>query len=496
MPYTGISMNKIAQRRGVLDKLREKTNVSGKILEKFSPEYAELMDKLREVDDHIREEAMQLKDYIKAAKTNFNRREYMTSVFYLGKFHDRVESINHELSKLGGNVDDKHMEFLFGDMDPEHLEYLTKYFNPKVEKFKSNQNKKAVEEISRTVIKEAAFSDWWHNITTDRGKTLSGWEKRLPKYSKELKKQTASMITKSEAFLSFLLSSLKRLASFRNTRKLEDYLKEADKLKSKYSAFNVQFINYYNNNVKKMIDNKIKQLELSDAGEQEKPVLEEGVPSKPVENVRESFPVPVNEDPDTKKYPHMEPYEVSDPFKKSPSALETAKTILAPPSDVEQVVIPKAPKVPNIPVPTRRQTILPPSMEPELGRQDTIEGFSNVPSSISPALPSVKPHVAHTPTLTGLNPQLPPDRKTVPDLLKKAPPYGEVVSPQSGEMFSRPTLPSAKNAEDYQAFIEKLSSMEQEDNLVVAKEIILYANSCEDTEIKNKLLSIARNMIG
>src|SRR6266403_1952266 len=99
-------MQKAAQKRSLLNKLREMTNVGGIASEKvFHPEFQQLMDKLRnETDDPIRaivsgeqigeasppDDGIGLKDLLKSARSNVNRREYMKAVADLGRFHKKM----------------------------------------------------------------------------------------------------------------------------------------------------------------------------------------------------------------------------------------------------------------------------------------------------------------------------------------------------------------------------------------------------------------------
>lgn len=236
-------MNKIAQKRGPLTKLRELVNVpTEKLMGVLSPQFVELMDQLRDIDDTIREHALDLKGLLKVAKTNFNRREYMTAISFLGRFHDKVETINEELAKLNTSVDAKHNEFLFNDLDPENIEYLTKKMGPKFKNYKSKK-----------LGKTAGITDWWHNITDDRGRALAAYEKRFPKKTKELKRQISNIINKSETLLSALLSTLKLMASYRAQRKLEDYLKISEKFTQKYALYDGAFSDFYNTYISKFI---------------------------------------------------------------------------------------------------------------------------------------------------------------------------------------------------------------------------------------------------
>src|SRR5579885_1051163 len=130
-------MDKIAQKRGPLTKLRETINApTEKLMGVFSPEFIQLMDKLRDIDDAVRDEASGLKDLLKLAKTNFNRREYMTTISYLGQFHEKIETINNKFKELGKEVKIVHHGFLFGDMEPENIDYLKTKLGPRFEKRK------------------------------------------------------------------------------------------------------------------------------------------------------------------------------------------------------------------------------------------------------------------------------------------------------------------------------------------------------------------------
>jgi hypothetical protein len=271
-------LTKEAQKRSRLKKLREKVDFSGKAVEHFSDEFRQIMESLREVDDSVREIAMgekgsdpgqTLKDLLRVAETNFKRREYMTAISFLGRFHDRVETINAELAKLTNVVDTVHHKFLFEDIDPDQIEYLTRNLAPKFhkhtgtppfapswlkeEKPSKKPSKKASDE-QNVIVVEAGIKDWWHNLTSDRGKTLSGWEKRFPKYTREIKAQTSSMLARSQSLLDNLITTLKQLDSYRATRKLEEYIQTAQRWRERYKAYNTAFISFYNGQIRRFID--------------------------------------------------------------------------------------------------------------------------------------------------------------------------------------------------------------------------------------------------
>jgi hypothetical protein len=256
--------DKTAQKRKWLNKKREQIGFGGKAMEAFSPELFQIMDKLRTVDDSVRDIAggkedngKTFKDLLRVAETNLKRREYMTAIAYLGRFHERMELINNGLVSVIKEVDNVHHRFLFQDVDPTEIDYITKHLGPRLEKSKSKAkendgDKKAV--LESELVAEAGVKDWLHNIFTDRGRTLAGWEKRFPKYARELKAHTSSMLSRSQSLFDSLLTTLKQLDSFRATRKLEEYLQTAARWIERFRAYNTAFITYYNGQVKRFME--------------------------------------------------------------------------------------------------------------------------------------------------------------------------------------------------------------------------------------------------
>jgi hypothetical protein len=263
---------KTAQTRSKWNRLREKFDPIGKTKEYYSPELAEILEMMREVDESVRNIALgngegdpvagkTFKDLLRVAETNLKRREYMAAISYVGRFHERMQAINAELAKLDIKVDALHHRFLFQDVDPESEKYLTNTLAPMFEKYRRRpplqyveppKKKKATLEVELVV--EGGISDWWANITTERGKSLAAWEKRFPKYSREIKAQTTAMISRSNGLLDNLLTTLKRLDSFRAARKLEEYMQTAKKWRDRYRAYDTAFIAFYNSQVRRFID--------------------------------------------------------------------------------------------------------------------------------------------------------------------------------------------------------------------------------------------------
>jgi hypothetical protein len=238
--------DKIAQRLSFWQKHRDKALQSKELKKDFlgSAEYREIVDKLTNADDAVREIAVDLKSLLKSIESNFNRREYMLAVAYLAKFHEKITQIMALFKEISDVIHQQHHAFLFGDLEPEHKEYLIK----KLPEWFKKQTKKA------ELNKDAGLSDWWYSITTDRGKALRRWEKRFPQTARELKSQINSMIGRSKALLATLLAGLKQLGKYRSKHMVEDYVRILPSLQSKYKSYNQAFAGFYDKYIKPYIE--------------------------------------------------------------------------------------------------------------------------------------------------------------------------------------------------------------------------------------------------
>lgn len=448
-------MDKFAQRRGKLQQFNENLNplnLPGKIMEAYSPELQALMEVLRETDDNIREiadpegdKSNTLKDLLKVAKTNFNRREYMTTIAFLGKFHDKLELIDKEISKLQNSVDAKHYEFLFGDIDPSHIDYLTNGLGEKFNKYLKTPTGLLT---TATIDKEAGVTDWWHNITSDRGKALSAWEKRFPQYVKDLKNQTNLMINKSESLLNFLLTSLKVMNSFRNGRKLEDYIKVAKKLQEKFKGYNVAFLQFYNKYVKELIkyqksESAMRQIMSPEEAAQKmtKPLFDVMVP-------------PSNDNSET--------------------LTDTSTTV-------------PLQRLRDMPPEKGAPGVTPDSQLPTLSRP------APAPVSSGPfPFPTPLPRPSSHPSITNVDSVMNIDSKDVgsPTLMG---PDSTLLSPG----VQKNKLPPSSGTIDHTPFLQSLAIMKDNHPMVVAKELIRYAKEIEvhDVEMSRRLLNIAQRAL-
>jgi ElaB/YqjD/DUF883 family membrane-anchored ribosome-binding protein len=235
-------MQKIAQRRGILNKLREFSNVSGRAAESFfNPQFKAIMEELRKKDDQIRSivagakigegempQSKAMKDLLKQAKSNLNRREFMSAVADLGRFHDQMQRVVGEIEGINDKVNEVHNEFLFKDLKDEHKEQLGSLR----EKFeKKLQSKKA------SINKEAGIMDFLHNIGTTRGRALAAWEKRYPQETNKFKNGITTLLQKSQGLLETTLSSLKEMASARASRNIDDYVKAAARITKSFNVY-------------------------------------------------------------------------------------------------------------------------------------------------------------------------------------------------------------------------------------------------------------------
>jgi len=257
-----VFMNKIAQRRSLLNQLREKVNMPGAYLEGFfKPELDRVMNALKDLDDRVRsvltgkkigngeapEDGVSVKDLLKSARTNFNRREYMSGVVDLGQFHKKMFDVTRDIDKFFVDVNKIHHKFLFEGLKDtgydNHLKQMREHMD--------NLGKKA-ELNSVYFIKEAGVMDFFYNIGTKRGRSLAAWEKKYPKQTKDLREGGERLIGEAEKLLENTIGYLKQMGTARATRRPDEYMDIANKIKGDYQKFDggdKGFRSYYSNAV-------------------------------------------------------------------------------------------------------------------------------------------------------------------------------------------------------------------------------------------------------
>jgi hypothetical protein len=428
-------MQKTAQKRSVLNKLREMTNVSGIAAEKFfNPEFQKVMESLREKDDHIRSivsgevigagdpgnDPVSVKDLLKSSKSNLNRREYMTAVAELGRVHKKLFDTVQMISSLNSDVDKVHHEFLFKDLDDERKKQLADMKT----RFASNQQ-------FSYLVKEAGVMDFFYNIGTKRGRALAAWEKRYPKQVGKLKKDTEALQSKTEALFATVLSSLKEMASARATRNIDNYVKAAEKITKGYQGYDKMFREYYNSNVKGFLE----KVELVSPTEKVEDAKELGKQELPVEKKDETI------------------------------STQAPVTLKNEPSSSAQETLPYAPTTPAPPLPSNKDVV-----------------------PIPPA-PLVPTNIVNTLPYPG----------TVPDSSPKTEPSPPPSMAPEGENFKSDQLAEKMwGVKAHEKFFSSLQSLSNEAPLILASYIAKYASSIQstDTDTSIKLFNIVKSIKG
>lgn len=463
-------MDKRAQKRRMFDKIREKVDIFGHAAEEFSPTFNKLMTELRNTDVMIRDSLLEqdpsLKDLLKSARSNFNKREYMASVTDLKSFHDKIDVVVRVLSHLQRNVDEAHNEFIFGGLPQETITGL------KSLKDKFDEKKNASQENS--LVKEAIFSDLWYALTHERGKAMRGWEKRYPQKMRKLKAETNSLIRKSEGLFSQLISSLKEMSSARAARNIEKYVKAADKITEKFTIYNAEFKTFYESNIKNFLEKlllqeaeqnkkeEIKSVETSDTAVGDQEI---SAPATKKENTLfQALPNDTVESPKTKKDPITSITEGLPRTQKDPiTSVEVPSSRMGPPTPPQSSgTRTRLPEIdPSNPFP--RPPRLPQDLITPDVREELIQG-----TKTNPAAPMAK------------RPQ--------------------VSEPPSTEMTGEPIFDPEHSPYTYRSahpLLKTLQVLSSENPQLLAVEISKYAKSIETTDPKtsSKLFALVGKIL-
>lgn len=332
-------MDKFAQDRGILNKLREGINLSGLALEKINPEFEAVMDNLRATDARVRDNATDLKAFVRNAASLYRRRDYLAAAKNIAGFHERCRYIAAFLNKFSASIDMKHYKFLLDQFDDEQKQQLFGY-DPSVEINVDEDESPVVNaEMSSALKKVAGVVDWYHkmtdpiadlahNLTAERGKAMRMFEKRFSVgFLRELKSSTERIVQAAIRFLSFLLSNFKRLATALATRNVGQYKKNADNFVKGFSSFDKLFKDYHNKNIvplKQHHDEAVRQAEEAVKLEEAKQYAAKQNPSpdtsqQPV-HVPTQQPVPTHQEQANtlnKLEEDNEPFSITNQMKKS-----------------------------------------------------------------------------------------------------------------------------------------------------------------------------------
>lgn len=261
-------MEKTAQKRSLLNKLRENTDFGGMAAEKvpfLNPGFQAVMEKLRKADDTARsialgtivgdadidlEDTVSLKDLLKEAESALNRREYMKAATFLSRFHSKIIDIVKSFQTFELDLGAIHEKFLLEDMEDGVKEQVLKHRKRLLSSSSSND-----------IIKIAGIGDFLHNMLWERGRALAAWEKRYPEKAKSLKTSTSNILKLSKLVLEKLLKYFDEMAKARSKRMVESYEKYTNDFRKISVSYDVSFRKYYNDNVKDWADKLAKQNE-------------------------------------------------------------------------------------------------------------------------------------------------------------------------------------------------------------------------------------------
>lgn len=362
-------MDKTAQRRGIINKLHEGLNFPARSAEKlFKPQFEEVMKSLVSKDDTIRSillgkktgrplpsaqlDGTSAKELLSQAKSYIARREYISAVTAISRFHKKMQDVVNMIDSLNFDVSKIHHQFLFGKKMPEkkYLEQLSDLES----RIASQQDE---------FVKQAGLVDSLKNLFTERGRALRAWEKRYEERVAPIRDGAKAQLEASQSLLSSVLEHLRTMASYRAARKIDPYVDEAKQIKSSFEGYDRGkdgFRNFYNTVIRPHVDTQ-RKMEAEEAaqnfvapavpvggapvggptGTMNAPPLSEAfnpVPGAGVTGNTTPGLGPVPQGPDTKSLGVTFPGN-------------TPSTMLPPPPRVPPDVTPVAPAVPSLPVP-------------------------------------------------------------------------------------------------------------------------------------------------
>lgn len=229
-------IDKIAQRRNLFQKFKEKVNVPRALKEKIlSESYGSQLEQLREVDDNVRDLALNgtaansqgLKADLKDAKQALKDRRYLDVVHYVGNINNKIGLMAHKIDVLKLKRDDNIDDF-YGQS----------------ESFKSDRDYFQIAEQ-----KTAGIFDYF----SDRARAARHLEKV---YKNKLKKRYNDMqklVNKTDILINSTINSLKEMGDHRASGNISDYIKASNKIEEVRKSFHAEFKTIYDTHVKDMV---------------------------------------------------------------------------------------------------------------------------------------------------------------------------------------------------------------------------------------------------
>jgi hypothetical protein len=241
--------NITAQELSRWNKFRDKTNISRKINEGISSSYQDEMNKLRDVDDQVREEAMALKPSLSGATTALKQRRYLDLFHFADEINKTLSKMTENLGQLSDS-NKKHMNEFYGESE---------YYDPSKEfSFASMESQ---------MLKEAGvFSSLFGSERQRAGKALETM------YKKKIQKQKLAMNKLSKnlnVIVNTTIASLKQMAGFRTSGKLAEYIESLEKIELSRKKLSEELKSLYNTYIKDIVAYKKEHSKIEEAAKTE-----------------------------------------------------------------------------------------------------------------------------------------------------------------------------------------------------------------------------------
>lgn len=490
-------MQKFSQKRSLMNKLREKTNISGGFAEKyFDPELLKVMNSLRKADNDIRSVALgkqvengdpgssesSLKHLIKSAKSKLNRRLYMETVSELGEFHKKCTEINTIISNFKIDLNKVHQMFLFKKLPDDGKKKLKELH----EKFAYYEFK---------ILKLAGISDFFSNLSS-AGLARAAWEARYPKKVGELKNACLTILSASQSLYDDLIKSLDEMAVARAERQPDNFEKAMLQFSKNYTKYDLTFRDLYNkilrpliNDSEIFIENKVEEAKDPDTFKQPEVKSQQLSTAPDLEVYERSSPRASTGHEGIPEFRKQFPAaaKVESEHAKNPSAISPQYPATS--KDISVAVMPSEKDMLSHPV-TRQvqspQTMRSPIME-GVNVKHNLPSIKEVPVNIENAPSTIKdPNIldAHLRRIQDLNLNPSPDNSN----------RNPLVTQMSPGDANYPTLkPSA-----HSKFLNSLESFSGESSLILLSYIKKYAKAIQesDPESSIKLFQIVNSIKG
>lgn len=245
-------MDKVAQRRGITNRIRETLSPS-QLLESFDSEFREFMDKLRELDDYIRLSAIDNKKTLDKTKSQFKSKDYLLCYAHLVSFFEKNQELVLKLQDLNQEVNLDHIKLLEKDISEEELKLLQeKIDNLKFSSAKNSLKKNAgIFDLFKIDIKDLLSSRYWiSKLLEDRFSS-----KDFIVFTKGLK----DTIYQANRLQDTLKNVLKPMSSARAKRNPKEYFTFANVYIKEFQLFKNSFVKFYSSGASKIL-NDISQL--------------------------------------------------------------------------------------------------------------------------------------------------------------------------------------------------------------------------------------------